>query len=179
MRHLLRGRLEDGHRRAVEEAERFDRTMENAGCIAHRLGPVDAVSFEDVSARTAADARDALDALRSFGHIPSALSTGPNFQGPVGEVYRLAGRTGEAIDRLSHTVARCDAFTYPFDHTWAAYHLGLARETAGDQPGACDAFAIVTSRWGNDSVTGRAARARQAALHCPPRPHTDDSRPIP
>jgi serine/threonine-protein kinase len=92
---------------------------------------------------------------------------------PIGEVYRLAGRTDEAIAWLRHAARACTAIQYPFESTWASFHLGELLESKGDRPGACSEYANVLSRWGRatpPSKTARLAREHAHTLHCDPPP---------
>jgi serine/threonine-protein kinase len=86
-----------------------------------------------------------------------------------GRLYALAAKPDEAIARLEPPATSCYALPAPFAYTQAWFWLGEARSAKGDTDGACRAYAVVLSRWGNAkprSVTADAARARRASLRC-------------
>jgi len=60
----------------------------------------------------------------------------------------------------------CEAVQTPFEHTWAHLHLGMALQQGGDVAGACAAYEVVLSRWGNEprSESAKTARARRNAI---------------
>ncbi|WP_394822142.1 protein kinase domain-containing protein [Pendulispora albinea] len=117
---------------------------------------------------------DAVAALRALPKNPPTwdlLRQEPEDELAIGRVYFLTGDTAKAVQYLGHGARRCQALRRPFEHTWLHLHLGAALERAGDIPGACAAYDVVLTRWGKEprSVSAKTARARHAALHCPPR----------
>jgi serine/threonine-protein kinase len=121
-----------------------------------------------VPATTVQQASDALSALADYGALPTFTPT-ITAMGYVGRVYRLAGRTSEAVDALRRGVASCTLLGEPIAHTRAWLELGLALEAQGDRAGACEAYGVPIARWGRAkprSVTAEHARARAAALGC-------------
>ncbi len=121
-----------------------------------------------VPTTTAQQAGDALGALSEYGAAPRFSPTVPA-SGYVGRVYRLAGRTGEAVEALRRAAATCTVLSEPVAHTRAWLDLGLALEAQGDGAGACAAYQVPIARWGRAkprSVTAEQARGRAAALGC-------------
>jgi tetratricopeptide (TPR) repeat protein len=121
---------------------------------------------------TEAEAKAALAALPSYGALPSfrpRTLAGED----VGRVYYLADHDAEAIPELQHATRSCRALDDPLDHTRAHAYLGFALEETHDTKGACEAFAVVLSRWGNAkprSVTAEEVAAHAKSLGCPPPP---------
>jgi serine/threonine-protein kinase len=121
-----------------------------------------------VPTTTATQATAALGALAEYGALPSFSPTIPA-SAYVGRVYRLAGRTSDAVQTLRRAVATCTLLSEPIGHTRAQLELGLALEAQGDRAGACAAYAVPIARWGHAkprSVTAEQARARAAAIGC-------------
>jgi serine/threonine-protein kinase len=121
-----------------------------------------------VPTTTAQQAGDALSALAEYGGLPAFTPTVPAIA-YAGRVYRLAGRTGEAVEALRRGVATCTLLGEPIAHTRASLDLGLALEAQGDRAGACAAYKVPVARWGHAkprSVTAEQARAHAAALGC-------------
>jgi len=123
-------------------------------------------------AAAAADARDADEALAvlpRYEPLPTTFLRDALVDEAVGRVYLLAKRYDQAIPILRHGVRTCTALQAPFYHTWAAFELGQALEATGARQEACDAYAIVVSRWSNPRVhltTGVRAAERFQALGC-------------
>jgi serine/threonine-protein kinase len=117
---------------------------------------------------TRQQAAQALAALPEYGGLPAFSPTVPA-GAYVGRVYRLAGRTADAVAALRHGVATCTLLSEPIAHTRASLELGLALEAQGDRAGACAAYQVPIARWGHAkprSTTAEQARARSAALGC-------------
>jgi serine/threonine-protein kinase len=113
------------------------------------------------------DAREALDALPSFGGLPRFFYYDP-LQDRVGLTFLLAGRVDEAIPWLEGGARACELpfVTRPIA---ARLLLGEAREQKGEKGAACAAYAEVLKRWGSAtprSVTAEEARRRAKALGC-------------
>ncbi len=122
-------------------------------------------------AETADEARAALVELARFATLPPPPRDLTLADAASGKVLFLAGRIDESVPYLRRAVATCLAFDEPVAHTRAAAYLGRALEALGDKEGACAAYAVVLSRWGNAkprSTTASAARARSQALRCRP-----------
>jgi serine/threonine-protein kinase len=121
-----------------------------------------------VPAETRADAEAALAALPSYGGLPpyKPLSL---VDESIGRTYLLAGRTADARATLEHAARSCFQVDHPIEHTRAELWLGEAREAQGDVKGACEAYAVVTKRWGRvpRSITAAEAARRAGALGCP------------
>jgi len=86
-----------------------------------------------------------------------------------GRTLLLAGRTDEAIVVLRRLTRTCRALEGAIEHTRGHDLLGQALEANRDTPGACAAYQVVLTRWGNAkprSVTAVHARERVAALQC-------------
>jgi serine/threonine-protein kinase len=118
---------------------------------------------------TSQDAREALDVLPKFEPLPDDLVRTTVVDDPIGQTYALAGKEEEGLAYLARAAATCGAVDHPIAHTWANFHLGLAREARGDRLGACSAYRVVLDRWGKAkprSVTADAARARTKAIAC-------------
>jgi serine/threonine-protein kinase len=119
-------------------------------------------------ATTPEEATDALRALPEFGNAPAFSPTVPAAS-YAGRVYRLAGRTGDAVEALRRGTATCTLLSEPMAHTRGWLDLGLALEAQGDTAGACAAYRVPIARWGHAkprSLTADQARARVAALGC-------------
>jgi len=117
---------------------------------------------------TREDAEAALEALPRFGAIPrfTPLTFGDAF---VGKTYYLAGRSAEALSYLQRAASSCLALDHPIAHTRNAVLLGQALAQKGDVGGACAAYAVVLSRWGNArprSLTAETARRLSRSLGC-------------
>jgi serine/threonine-protein kinase len=120
------------------------------------------------AALTAADAREALDALPAFEPLPDSGQRSPDFDGPIGHAYLLADRPREALAYFERAARSCAPLIAPIEQTIAMYELGVAREKLGDARGACDAYREVEKRWGASarSVTAAKAKAARGALGC-------------
>ncbi len=118
-------------------------------------------------AETREDAREALTALERYGPVPPYRSQ-MTADGAIGNVYRLAGRTAEALPYLRRGARACRALLEPVHSTRASYFLGLALDETDDKPGACAAYKTVLDRWGGArrSLTSDKVRARTRALGC-------------
>jgi serine/threonine-protein kinase len=117
---------------------------------------------------TAAEAKNALDALSKFSPLP-AFTPMSVASAHVGNVFLQAGRFEEAIVPLGRAVASCIALQEPASHTRASLRLGIAREALGQTEGACAAYRLVLDRWGHArprSISADEARRRAAALGC-------------
>lgn len=119
-------------------------------------------------ALTREDAQEALEALPRFGGIPrfTPLTFGDAF---VGKTYFLADRAAEAMPYLQRAARSCLALDHPVDHTQSEALLGQALAQQGDTSGACSAFSVVLSRWGNArprSLTADAVRGLARKLGC-------------
>jgi serine/threonine-protein kinase len=141
---------------------------------AAKLPPRDAnlvwLGFYGVTSVTAADAREALEALPRYSPLPP-FDGNAHLERHMGHVLLLAGRVEEAIPHLRRAVRTCWGSNYLFSHHVAAETLGEALEQKGDKPGACEAYAEVLKHWGHAkprSVTADKARARSKALGCAP-----------
>jgi tetratricopeptide (TPR) repeat protein len=120
------------------------------------------------TAETADEAQEALAKLPSFGPIPP-FDSRRNVPSETGKVYFLAGRVDEALPYLKAGAGMCDALEVPVRQTVAHYWLGRALEAKGDRAQACEAYAVVLSRWGHakpGSVHARQARAHAQSLGC-------------
>ncbi len=122
------------------------------------------------TARTPADAKDALGVLASLGaksrHVPAALAG--VLAGLTGKVHLLAGDPRAALPYLESASKDCGALLRPIYHYQNLLHLGAAREALGDKEGACTAYRAILARWGGarDSRTAKAAAERVQALAC-------------
>ena len=88
----------------------------------------------------------------------------------IGRVYALAGQPDLALPALERATRSCFPLDHPMKYVRAHYELGLVREAKGDRDGACDAYGVVRSHWGEakpKSVTFELALARINALKCP------------
>ena len=114
------------------------------------------------------DAREALDALPPFLPLPDPLNATPEWEGPIGRTYRLAGREHDALPFLSRAANACAQLAEPFEQTAASLDLGLALESVGSPAAACDAYRVVVRRWGRApaSLTAASARTHLKALRC-------------
>jgi serine/threonine protein kinase/tetratricopeptide (TPR) repeat protein len=129
-----------------------------------------------VPASTREDANEALAALA--GNAKLALPRGGEGMMPrhasvdsaAGHVLLLAGKPSDAVPYLRRAAHNCLALTEPFEHLHASFDLGQALEATGDKPGACAAYKVVLTHWGNAkprSVTAEKAREHAKALSCP------------
>jgi len=118
-------------------------------------------------------------AREAWSHLPDEIptaSTGeqfPYYPALVdllqGHIALAAGETTTAIALLEPASKSCDRLQIPFSHIRAHLWLGQAKERAGDQAGACEAYGYVLRHWGNAkprSVTAEEARRRVQALRC-------------
>ncbi len=86
-----------------------------------------------------------------------------------GRVLHAAGYDAQAIEPLERGAKRCLSFERPFEGTRANLWLAEVRERTGDKAGACRAYNVVVSRWGNAKPSSRSAdeaRKRLRALGC-------------
>ncbi len=110
---------------------------------------------------------DAAEALAALPVPSPVLYRWAGSDEVIGEMYRLAGSTEEAVRYLAREAKSCTALTEPLENTWATYHLGELLESKGDRDGAC--YATVLSRWGQAvpaSRTADAAARRSKSLRC-------------
>jgi serine/threonine-protein kinase len=113
-----------------------------------------------------ADSREvadrALAARGAFEPIPrfSPLTLS---EADVGRTLLAAGRTEEGITALREAAGSCLALRFPVEHTRAILALAEALEGQGDPKGACDGYARVLARWGEEKTSKSAARARARA----------------
>jgi serine/threonine-protein kinase len=122
-----------------------------------------------VSARSAADATDALARLPQLSPLPDPLLRTVEIDDAIGVVYLRAGRAGEALPYLKRAGGSCFALDWPIPHRTSLLHLGEALETTGDRAGACSAYTRLVSLWGHArprSTSAEAARAAVARLRC-------------
>jgi serine/threonine-protein kinase len=123
-------------------------------------------------ARTAAEAREALDALPRF--LPLRLEDdgldGETFRNErLGNLYLLAGRPQEAIPYLRGALAACEILDAEYWTMLASEELGEALAATGDTKGACEPLQRVLVRWGRArprSVTADRARELSRKLGC-------------
>ena len=119
------------------------------------------------TAQTPAEAKDALAQLPALGPLPP-FRPFTQSDAYIGRTFLLAGETAQALTYLKVATRACRALEFPAETTRAYYTLGLALEAAGDQAGACAAYAPVILRWGSSkSITAVKAKARRLALSCP------------
>jgi serine/threonine-protein kinase len=116
------------------------------------------------------DAREALEALADYLPVTDPATRNVESDDAIGYTYFLAGRVDEGLPYLRRGARSCKAVIYPFEHTWANLHLGMALEKKGDVAGACGAYEVVRARWGNEpkSQSANFARSRQSTLGCVP-----------
>ncbi|WP_394844164.1 serine/threonine protein kinase [Pendulispora brunnea] len=123
------------------------------------------------------------------GHIPAtdALRSDPRADGGVipmvdnepaligmleayeGHIYLLAGDMARAIPLLENASSTCMGLRHGAIRVRAHLWLGMAKEKAGDVPGACEAYRFVLEQWGGakpSSVTAQKALQRSRSLHC-------------
>jgi serine/threonine-protein kinase len=117
---------------------------------------------------SAADAREALDALPRYTPLPPYEGNVVN-ECLMGRVLLLAGRVDEALAHLRRAMSACFSPDSTRSHQYAAELLGEALEAKGDKDGACAAYGEVLLHWGNAkprSVTADKARAHMKTLGC-------------
>jgi len=162
-RHLA-GRIPGAEFRAEREAWASEAAAKLPSRFANNVWWV----FYAETSVTAADAREALEALPRYSPLPP-------FDGVaycerlMGHVLLLAGRGDEAIPLLRRALTECYGGRFSWSHQIAAGRLGEALEQKGDRAGACEAVADVLAHWGHAkprSVTADMARARSKALGC-------------
>jgi predicted Zn-dependent protease len=124
-----------------------------------------------IRAETPAEAAEVLASMpASMRSNGSKLGIWPVMWGPyAGRTLLQGGRIDEAIAQLHDSTLACTAFIEPIVHTQAYLWLGEALEKKGDLKGACDAYAVVASRWGHAtprSTTAHEAQERADALGC-------------
>lgn len=116
---------------------------------------------------TPEDAAEAIAAIDAAG-IPW-FRPGTFMDGEIGHVFLLAGKLDEARRYLERATRGCWFFDAPIAHTHAWLWLGQLREALHDSKGACEAYGVVLSTWGNakpKSVTADEAAERSRALAC-------------
>jgi serine/threonine-protein kinase len=113
------------------------------------------------------EAEQALAVLPRFGPLPREHRNTMSLAAR-GQTYLLAGRTDEARPLVESGARVCRALEQPIAHTRAQLALGMVREAADDREGACAAYRVVLTRWGEvkGARTAADARARSAALRC-------------
>jgi serine/threonine-protein kinase len=119
--------------------------------------------------QTREEAVAAISLLPVYLPLPPPTRRNVGRETALGKVYALTGDADGAKFFLSRAVAHCGALDYPSPHTRAHYYLGMSLEAAGDKPGACAAYGVVLSRWGDAkprSVTAGLAKERRKALAC-------------
>ncbi|WP_394844025.1 protein kinase [Pendulispora brunnea] len=117
---------------------------------------------------TPQDAADALRALSDYMPMADALTRDVETDDAIGLVYLLTGNVEKALPYLRGAASSCQAVQFPFAHTRAHLHLGMALERIGDRAGACKAYNVVLARWGQEprSTSAKASRSRFSALDC-------------
>src|SRR5262249_9624327 len=116
---------------------------------------------------TGDDAREAISA-RPHVELGVTMRT-PEYETAIGRVYRLAGDAEAAIPFFADAARSWNALAFPCRIAHAAFELGMARIAMGDVRGACSAFQVVITRWGDakpPSATAKRARASSRALGC-------------
>ncbi len=149
-------------------AERESQAKQAAAKLPLRLANNTWFDFYAQTSVTAADAREALEALPRYSPLP-AFDSAVDRERMMGQVLLLAGRVDEAIPHLRRASNACCGGDNTLSHLLAAEMLGEALEQKGDRPGACDAYAEVLARWGHAkprSVTADKARERSKAIGC-------------
>ena len=121
-------------------ADRESWATEEAAKLPPREANLVWFSFYGVTSVTAADAREALEALLRYSPLPP-FDGNAYREREMGHVLLLAGRVDEAIPLLRRAVRTCWGTNYVFSHHFAAEYLGEALEQNGDKAGACDAYA--------------------------------------
>jgi serine/threonine-protein kinase len=120
-----------------------------------------------VPASTPAEGAAAIAALGPWKPIPRYA---PRMlaDANIGRTFLLADRADDAKLYLEAAASSCLALQRPFEHTHANLDLGSLREKSGDTKGACVAYGVVASRWGDAKTSTSAARAkeRMRALAC-------------
>jgi serine/threonine-protein kinase len=162
-RHLA-GRVPRPELRAARES--FARDV--AARLPPRLANNVWFDFYAQTAVTAADARDALEALPRYSPLPT-FESAVDHERMMGQVLLLAGRVDDAVPHLRRAARSCYGCEYTLSHQTAARMLGEALEQKGDRAGACEAYAEVLAHWGRArprSVTADEARAHARAIGC-------------
>jgi serine/threonine-protein kinase len=119
-------------------------------------------------AETARDGAFAVVALPAYEPLPP-YKPESLADAAIGRALFLGGKTDLALVHLERATKSCFPLDHPIEHTRAHYFLGMAREAKHDLKGACDAYRVVSERWGHAkprSTTAQAAGARIAALRC-------------
>src|ERR1039457_6949630 len=91
------------------------------------------------SAVTAADAREAFEALPRYSPLPPFDGIGYQ-ERVMSQVLLLAGRVDEAIPHLRRGMNACFNQDFTPSHQFSAEMLGEALEAKGDPQGACAAY---------------------------------------
>jgi hypothetical protein len=123
------------------------------------------------AASSPAEAAEAISKVPAKKPLVAADVREPQVGEILGDVYRLAGRTDEAVDEYRQTARAC-AFTGVLSVMRARYLLGVTLEHLGDRPRACRAFRSVLARWRADggSVSARESDRHFRTLRCDPEP---------
>ena len=122
---------------------------------------------------------DAAEALRSEPSqlgpegellLPTAISSSPALLDAYqGRIRLLAGDAARALPLLNAAAQSCVGIDRPFLVTREQLWLGMAYEKLGRRREACEAYAVVTRRWGRSeprSITATEAMKRSRALGC-------------
>ena len=142
----------------------------------HDMPAADRASLELEGARTQAEAAAALSLVPDVGAIVPRWNA--LFQATYpGRAYLLAGQVDRALPWLRVGAASCAILpgahsvrAYPIWWMRAHEMLGAALEQTNDKAGACEAYAIIRTRWKDAkprSVTLEKAIERSRALACP------------
>jgi len=133
--------------------------------------------FYAYPAETAADAREALDALPAYAPLPPDTAH-PAHAGARGKVYALAGDVDTAIPLLHQEVDQCGegpVTRTPNGMWWMRSTmqnrvlLAQMLERKGDTAGACAQYGAVLRRWASAkprSLTAEQAKAGSTRLGC-------------
>jgi serine/threonine-protein kinase len=127
------------------------------------------VSAWGMPAESRDDGIAAVEALPALGG-PPVFAPSTATQAVLGHAFLLAGHPEQAVPALRSGTASCTVLTDNLTSTRGWHDLGVALESQGDRPGACQAYGVVLSRWGHAkprSLTADDARARARSLGCP------------
>jgi tetratricopeptide (TPR) repeat protein len=153
------------HDELVRDRERWEA---DAG---HRPQLTPALSWVLAYAEAVRTKEDALEALRAIPKehpFETKIERDVESDDAHGFVRLTAGDPQAALPFLKRAASSCTAVHSPFWQTRANLHLGEALEATGDVNGACAAYKVVLTRWGNDarSVSAQEARAHFQSLQC-------------
>jgi serine/threonine protein kinase/tetratricopeptide (TPR) repeat protein len=114
------------------------------------------------------EAATALQVLPQYGPFQARSHRPADQDYAIGHTFLLAARLDDASKHLQRGAASCSATDWPLQQTWVYLDLGHAREQAGQQSAACEAYSRVVARWGRaaDSRSAHEARSRMSALGC-------------